>query len=55
VSGLDIESRRAWEHDLLRLYLDRLGENGGKAPGFDDAWLHYRQQVFHGLDALDES
>lgn len=51
MSGLDIESRRAWEHDLLRLYLDQLGENGGTAPPFDDAWLHYRQQVFHGLFA----
>lgn len=51
MSGLDIESRRAWETDLLHLYLDELKSNGGKAPGFDEAWLHYRQQVFHGLFA----
>lgn len=51
MSNLDIESRRAWENDLLRLYLEELKANGGKAPAFDEAWLHYRQQVFHGLFA----
>jgi hypothetical protein len=51
MSGLDIESRPRWEHDLLRLYLDELKAAGGEAPGFDEAWLHYRQQDFHGLFA----
>jgi hypothetical protein len=51
MSGLSIESRREWEEDLLRLYLEELKAAGGEAPGFDEAWLQYRQQVFHGLFA----
>jgi hypothetical protein len=48
-SGLDIGDRRAWERDLLALYLDELGAAGGEPPSFDDAFLAYRQQMFHGL------
>lgn len=47
--GLVPDERRAWERDLLALYLDRLGSAGGKPPSFDDAWLAYRQQMIHGL------
>jgi hypothetical protein len=47
--GLEVEDRRAWERELLALYLDRLAACGGKAPFFDDAWLAYRQQLIHGL------
>ena len=47
-SGLQIEGRRAWERDLLHLYLDRLAAAGAPAPDFDSAWLQYRQQLFHG-------
>jgi len=47
--GLDVEDRRAWEEDLVRLYLERLGAAGVDAPSFDDAWLAYRRQMFHGL------
>jgi hypothetical protein len=49
MSALTIEDRRAWERDLLALYLDELARAGGVAPSFDEAWLRYRQQVFHGL------
>jgi Phosphotransferase enzyme family len=47
--GLETDNRRAWEQDLLRLYLDRLARSGVVAPSFDEAWLAYRQQMFHGL------
>ena len=49
MSNLTIEDRRAWEHDLVAMYVDRLAKAGGKAPTGDRAWLHYRQQPFHGL------
>lgn len=48
-SALTVEDRRIWERDLLEIYLDALGAAGGAAPTFDEAWLRYRQQVFHGL------
>ncbi|MBN9735619.1 MULTISPECIES: phosphotransferase [unclassified Pseudonocardia] len=48
-AGLSIEDRRSWERELLALYLDELGAAGGSPPSFDDAWLAYRQQMFHGL------
>ncbi|GLW10591.1 aminoglycoside phosphotransferase [Microtetraspora sp. NBRC 13810] len=44
-TGLAVEDRRAWERDLLAFYLERLSEAGGTAPGFDAAWLAYRQQM----------
>ena len=47
--GLTVEDRRAWERDLLRYYLDRLQAAGGERISFDDAWTHYRQQMFHAL------
>jgi hypothetical protein len=47
--GLSTENRRAWERDLLRAYLDRLAEFVAEKPSFDDAWLAYRQQMFHGV------
>jgi hypothetical protein len=47
--GLEPEDRRAWERDLLGLYLDRLAAFGGKPPTFEEAWLAYRQQMVHGL------
>ena len=49
VSALTVADRRAWEQDLLRLYLDRLGEAGGKPPAFEVARLAVRQQAFHPL------
>ena len=49
MSALTIEDRRAWEADLLALYLEELARAGGVAPSFDQAWLRYRQQAFHGL------
>ncbi|MEU7631397.1 aminoglycoside phosphotransferase family protein [Nocardia sp. NPDC049220] len=51
MSNLTIENRRAWERELLEFYLDRLKAAGGDAPGFNEAWLHYRQQTFQGMFA----
>lgn len=43
---LDVNNRRAWENDLLRLYLEKLHELGDIHIDFDTAWLRYRQQMF---------
>jgi hypothetical protein len=48
-SALTVEDRRSWEKELIELYLDRLFAAGGPSLSFEDAWLAYRQQPFHGL------
>lgn len=49
-SALTVEDRRAWERELIEVYLDAFAAAGGpKDLSFDEAWLRYRQQVFHGL------
>jgi len=48
-AGLTVEDRRAWERDLLERYLGRLAAAGGAPPPFDEAWLAYRRQMFHGF------
>lgn len=48
-AALEVEDRRAWEEDLIRCYLDALPVGDDRKPTFDDAWLAYRQQQFHGL------
>ncbi|MCK9248334.1 MAG: aminoglycoside phosphotransferase family protein [Solirubrobacteraceae bacterium] len=48
-SALTVEDRRAWERDLLELYLERLERAGGHAPELDDAWRLYRQSLFYPL------
>src|SRR5260221_14728993 len=40
-SACEPDDRRAWERELLELYLGRLAAAGAPAPGFDDAWLTY--------------
>jgi len=47
--ALTIDDRRKHERDLLRHYLDRLSSHGVPVPSFDQAFLTYRQQAFHGL------
>jgi hypothetical protein len=46
---LTIEDRRAWEQDLLNLYLDTLHAASGQKVTFADAWNFYRQQLFTAL------
>lgn len=48
-AGLEVEDRRAWERELLALYLEELAARGAPAPSFDDAWRTYRQQMLHGF------
>lgn len=48
-TALAIEDRRAWERDLLRFYLEELRAQGATAPGFDEAWVIYRQNLFSAL------
>ena len=50
-SACEPDDRRAWEKDLLALYLEALNEAGGKAPSFDEAWLRYRQTLFYPYSA----
>lgn len=47
--GLTTDDRRAWERDLIACYLDRLAETISETPTFDEAWLAYRQQMFHAV------
>lgn len=44
-TALTVEDRRAWEHQLLKEYLDAFRAAGGPAIDFDEAWLHYRQHL----------
>lgn len=46
---LAADDRRANEADLLRGYLYRLRAAGVAPPGFDEAWLRYRQNVLYGV------
>ena len=48
-TALKTEDRRAWERDLLRLYLEWLAGAGGPKVSFDDGWTIYRQQTFAAL------
>jgi aminoglycoside phosphotransferase (APT) family kinase protein len=49
MSALTVDDRRAWERELIELYLSRISDLGLPAPAFDAAFLAYRQQMFHGL------
>ena len=48
-TALTVEDRRAWERELLALYLDHLAKAGGPAIDFDIAWNIYRQQLVAAL------
>ena len=48
-TACSIDDRRLWERELIELYLDRLAQAGGPRVSFDEAWLHYRQQLFSVL------
>ena len=50
-TSLTVDDRRAWERDLLRMYLDRLADaSGGRARvPFEDGFRWYRQQLFAAL------
>ncbi|MCB2048504.1 MAG: phosphotransferase [Novosphingobium sp.] len=48
-SVLTVEDRRAKERDLVRYYLDRLGDHGGDPPDFETAWRLYREGAAYGF------
>ncbi|RNL80176.1 phosphotransferase [Nocardioides marmorisolisilvae] len=50
-TALEPEQRRAWDHELLEHYLTCLAAEGAPAPGYDEAWLRYRQGVFYPYSA----
>lgn len=47
--ALSVEDRRANERALLALYLEALGQVGGSAPGWNEAWARYRATPAFGL------
>jgi hypothetical protein len=42
-TALEVEDRRAWEHDLLDFYLERLVAAGGASVARAEAWDAYRR------------
>jgi len=50
-SACEPDDRRAWEMELLELYLGELAAAGGKAPDLDEAFLRYRQSLFYPYSA----
>lgn len=50
ITGLPIEKRREHERELLRYYLDCLGQEGvGQVPSFEESWLEYRRAIVWSL------
>lgn len=48
-TALHPDDRRAWERDLLGIYLDRLHAAGGPKVDFDEGMLSYRRQLLSSL------
>lgn len=46
-TALEVEDRRAWEGELLELYVERLRAAGGGRVAMADAWLAYRQATLY--------
>ena len=46
---LQVEDRRAHEHELIDLYRETLIEQGVEGLGPEQAWEEYRRSCFHGL------
>jgi Phosphotransferase enzyme family len=46
-TALEVEDRRAWEHDLLAFYLDRLHAAGGPRLNPEQAWQQVREATFY--------
>lgn len=49
-TSLTVDDRRSWEQDLIIEYLDLLAGSGASVPGFDEAWLLYRQNMMSALN-----
>lgn len=48
-TALTVANRRAWERDLIALYLDELSRHNGPTTSFDEAWTIYREQMLPAL------
>ena len=48
-TALTVENRRAWEQDLVRLYLDVMAEAGVPREPLDQVWQSLRQQLMSAL------
>jgi aminoglycoside phosphotransferase (APT) family kinase protein len=48
-TALTVEDRRAWEMDLISLYVERFGQRTGVTIPLESAVVWYRQQLFHAL------
>lgn len=46
---LTIGQRRAWERELIAIYLESLGQTGVDIPAFAEVWRLYRQQLLAAL------
>jgi hypothetical protein len=46
-TALEVGDRRAWERELLDLYLGCLSGAGGDAPPYEQAWQAYRSATFY--------
>ncbi|HKY89782.1 MAG TPA: phosphotransferase [Nevskiaceae bacterium] len=48
-TALTVENRRAWEKELIALFLDELARHGGAVMDFETAHKHYREQLLTAL------
>ena len=48
-AALTPQDRAAWERDLLKRYLERMGPRAGVKLAFDEFFDHYRRQMLHAL------
>jgi aminoglycoside phosphotransferase (APT) family kinase protein len=48
-TALTVEQRRAWEKDLIALYLEKMAERGVPKVSTEDAWKNLRQQLMTAL------
>lgn len=49
VCAMTVADRRRHERHLIEHYLAELARHGVAAPGFDEAWLAYRQNLMYGV------
>jgi aminoglycoside phosphotransferase (APT) family kinase protein len=49
VTTLPVDDRRAWERELVALYVERLRSLGADPGSRDDTWDRYRQQIVGAL------
>lgn len=49
--GLRVEDRRAYERDLIQIYLDRVAEGGGPAMSMEEAWMLHRIHAAYTVPA----